>query len=165
MPLTIRMTDTSVPQAWILEDASPFNDGIMTAAMARKLAGLSGGGLTPGTFGDSSHVAQIVVNAEGGIQSIADVAISGGGGGALAAGVEQYVGGLGTLVIPVAFSVALASANYSPSVQFGYTGASQGPPPSSWWPSDLTKNGFNINLQADPGNDMQAFWAVSALTQ
>lgn len=43
MPLTIRLTDLSVPQAWILQDASPNNDGIMTAAQAAKLAGLSPG--------------------------------------------------------------------------------------------------------------------------
>jgi hypothetical protein len=44
MPLSIRMTDLSTPQAWILPDASPNNDGIMTAAMAAKLASLSPGG-------------------------------------------------------------------------------------------------------------------------
>lgn len=37
--------------------------------------------LTPGTYGDSTHVAQIVVGAEGQISSITDVAISAGGSG------------------------------------------------------------------------------------
>lgn len=132
MPLTIRLTDTSVPQAWILEDASPFNDGIMTRLQAAQLAALVAGG--------------------------------GGGGGALAAGIENYTGGLGTVVIPVAFLSPLASANYVPAVDLGFAGASTGTPPQ-WWPSDLTVNGFNINLQADPGFDMQAFWTINKPTQ
>lgn len=51
MPLTLRLTDHSLPQAWILADASPNNDGVMTAAQAAQLAALvaggGGGGLPP----------------------------------------------------------------------------------------------------------------------
>lgn len=38
MPLTIRLTDHSVPQSWILPDATPHNDGIMTKAQAAAVA-------------------------------------------------------------------------------------------------------------------------------
>lgn len=34
MPLQIKLADFSIPQAWILNDATPFNDGIMTSAQA-----------------------------------------------------------------------------------------------------------------------------------
>jgi hypothetical protein len=51
MPLTIRLTDLSTPQAWILPDASASSDGIMTALQAAQLAELvAGGGFAPGPF-------------------------------------------------------------------------------------------------------------------
>jgi hypothetical protein len=37
MPLTIRLTDLSTPQAWILPDASASSDGIMTALQVAQL--------------------------------------------------------------------------------------------------------------------------------
>lgn len=48
MPLQIRMTDLSVPQGWVLPDASINSDGVMTAAMVRALNSLS----PPGAFTD-----------------------------------------------------------------------------------------------------------------
>lgn len=44
MSITIRLTDLSLPQAWILADASPNNDGVMTALQAAQLAALIAGG-------------------------------------------------------------------------------------------------------------------------
>lgn len=38
MPLMIKLTDHSVPQSWILPDATPHNDGIMTKAQAAAVA-------------------------------------------------------------------------------------------------------------------------------
>lgn len=44
MPLTIRMTDQSVPQSWILPDATVNSDGVMTAAQVRALNALGAPG-------------------------------------------------------------------------------------------------------------------------
>lgn len=38
-------------------------------------------GVTPGTYGDATHVAQITVDEKGHVTAVADVAISGGGSG------------------------------------------------------------------------------------
>lgn len=38
-------------------------------------------GVTPGTYGDATHVPQIVVDAKGHLTSVTDIPISGGGGG------------------------------------------------------------------------------------
>ncbi|MBA3831665.1 MAG: discoidin domain-containing protein [Chthoniobacterales bacterium] len=46
--------------------------------------------VTPGTYGDATHVAQFVVDQQGHIQGVVEVAISGGGGGGGPSGPYRY---------------------------------------------------------------------------
>lgn len=52
--------------------------------------------ITPGTYGDATHSAEITFNSVGKITAVAQVAISGGGGG----GVSSVTGGTGITVSP-----------------------------------------------------------------
>lgn len=63
----------------------PLKVGQRSTIVAGIPLGGSGTGAAAGTYGDDSHVAQLVVDADGNITAISEVAIAGGGGGAPAA--------------------------------------------------------------------------------
>jgi len=66
MPITITFDPNSInKQAAVIEDATPFNDGAMSKAQAKKLAGLSPGGggyPSPTTTHDTVVAGNIPIN-------------------------------------------------------------------------------------------------------
>lgn len=66
-------------------------------------ANLNTTGVTPGTYGDSTHVGQFAVDAKGRISAASNVAIAGGGGGAVTLLLTQS-GAAASYLFPTVFS-------------------------------------------------------------
>jgi len=71
--------------------------------------------VTPGVYGDATNVPQITVDQQGRITDVVDVAISGGGGGALSLFEKKDLTGLGTYT----FSSIPATANHIRFILYG----------------------------------------------
>lgn len=84
---------------------------------------LNASGVTPGLYGDSTHVAACVYNAKGQATSCSNVAISGGGGGGAVSSVNA---GSGILVSPITGAVTV-SLSTPVTVSSGGTGNNAAP--------------------------------------
>jgi hypothetical protein len=93
--------------------------------------------VTPGTYGDATHVPQFVVDQEGHIQGVVPVAISGGGGGTTPAVVQvkTAIGATSAVTLgaaPTAGNLMIAIATHWTTLSVtAYTNA-------GWTPMDIT---------------------------
>ena len=100
----------SVPNATGVAPGAVQLAGDLTGSAT--LPALAATGVSPGSYGDASHVPQIVVDAKGRITSAANVTVSGGGGGGLA---NIGIGGSGALQVAPGYQIPPGNAAFVPA--------------------------------------------------
>ena len=78
MPVTVKFDPTANSlQSQIIPDATPRSDGVMTKEQVAALAQSTGpSGVTPGTYGDATHVGRFTVDGQGRLTAAAAVLIA-----------------------------------------------------------------------------------------